>query len=210
MEEREIRRVEPAALHQHERERVSHRERRRRARRRGERQRTGFLANAHVEHHVGTGGERRSRRTRHRDQLEAESLEQRQHREDLARLPAVRDRDHGIPLHDGAEIAVHALSRVQEECRRSRARQRRGDLPGDDAGLAEPGDDDLPGGRGQQLDGQLELRPDALADGSNGIGLDLENTPARAPRPSIAWPCRDGSRAPVTFLTGSSPPRRST
>ena len=56
-------------------------------------------------------------------------------------------RDHDIIRPNDAEVAVDRLRRVQKERRRARAGQGRGDLSGDDAGLAHARDDDAAGVR---------------------------------------------------------------
>ena len=60
---------------------------------------------------------------------------------------------------------------MEEEGRRARARQGRGDLLADHAGLAHAGDDDLAGTR--------EHRGDRALEGGGGPGLDEALTEAR-------------------------------
>ena len=69
---------------------------------------------------------------------------------------------HDVVLADRAEIAVDGFGRVQEPGRRAGARERRRNLPADEAGLAHAGDDDAAVAVEEQLDGAFEVAVDAI------------------------------------------------
>ena len=89
--------------------------------------------------------------------------------------PRMRQGDDDIVALDRAEVAVHGLGRVQEERRRPGARERRGDLARDDAGLAHPGDDDAAAAVAQQVDGAGEPLVHAVDEGEDGGGFGPEH-----------------------------------
>jgi hypothetical protein len=95
--------------------------------------------------------------------------------DELFGLPAVRQRQHHVVLADGAEIAVNRLRGMEEERRRAGARERRGNLPADDAGLAHPGHDHASPALEEDLERALEVVADPIDQTDDGGRLDLEN-----------------------------------
>ena len=93
--------------------------------------RTCFLGHADVQHGSCRLAERRLRATRHRNQRDAEALDDRQDRHQLGGFSGVGDRDHDVVVRQHADVAVACLGRVQEKSRRARARERGGDLVAD-------------------------------------------------------------------------------
>ena len=85
--------------------------------------------------------------------------------EQLVGLAALGEQDrHVVAAHD-AQVAVHAVHRVQEARRGAGRGQRRGDLAGDHARLADAGDDDPAPARSQELHrlGEAAVEPLARA-----------------------------------------------
>ena len=96
---------------------------------------------AAVERDVGGPGERRAGMAGQRDQARADPPDRLQQPDHLLGLAAVRQRQHHVVFADGAEIAVDGFRRMEEPGRGAGARERRGNLAADDAGLAHAGDD---------------------------------------------------------------------
>ena len=175
MQRRELILAEPLADEERHRQRVAHREGGGRARRRHEVHRTGFLGDGAVERDVGGLGERRRGIAGDGDEPRAEAADRFEQPQQLLGLAAVRERNHHVVVADGAEIAVRGLGGVQEPGRRAGARQRGGDLPADDAGLAHAGDDDAAAAVEEELDGALEVAVDAVDEAEDGGGLGAEH-----------------------------------
>ena len=76
---------------------------------------------------------------------------------------------------DGAEVAVQGLGGMQEERRRARAREGRGDLPADQARLAHAGHDDTAPTAGQQRHGLLEACVEPLDEPVDGSRLGAQD-----------------------------------
>ena len=100
--------------------------------------------------------------------LRAEASDRFQQPQQLLGLAAVRERDHDVVVANRTEIAVGRLGRMEEPGRRAGARQSRGDLSADDAGLAHAGDDDAAAALEQELDCALEMPVDAIDEPEDG------------------------------------------
>ena len=74
-----------------------------------------------------------------------------------------------------AEVAVNRFCRVQEERRRADAREGSGDLPADDAGLADAGDDHAAPAVEQHPHGALERFTETIHERQDGGRLGLQN-----------------------------------
>ena len=114
--------------------------------------------------------------------MPADRLEQ---PEQLLGLAAVRQRHHDVVVADRAEIAVDGLGRMQEPGGRAGARERRRDLPADDARLAHAGDDDAAPAVEEQLDGALEVAVDAIDEAEDRGRFGAEDLSARGPVPVV-------------------------
>ena len=189
MEQREVLGREAALLEQRDRERVAERHawpscspsargRAGRPPRRRSRRAPRRRSRASVESRspvIAISGSRERRATR----------QQAQH---LLGLAAVRDGDEHVAAHEHAEVAVAPLAGVQEERRRAGAGERRGDLPADDARLADAGDDDLAPAGEQEVDGaRRSSRRAGRAAPASAARLDRRARGARAreARPSV-------------------------
>jgi hypothetical protein len=157
------------------RERVADRERGRRARGRDEVHRTRFLGDAAVEGDVGRLRERRLRSAGDRDQLRAEAPDRLEEPQQLVGLAAVRQRDDDIVALNDAEVAVDRFGRMQKEGRRAGARQRRGDLAADDAGLAHAREDDASPAVAEQFDRAREPAVEPLDEREDRVRFGLEH-----------------------------------
>src|SRR5207253_4982512 len=152
--------LESAFFCQRHRQRVTKREHR--CRRSCRRQAKAACLTCHgtVERNVSSASERGSvsfrgrrlpRRFRrnliasHCDNWNLQPFERRQQPQDFFRLATRGKRQHYVPAHYHAKIAVDRLHWVHKQCRRSRRTQSGGNLPGDNSTLAHASHDHAPG-----------------------------------------------------------------
>ena len=166
---------EAARIQQSDRERVTQRKRRGGACRRREVQWAGFLRNARVQMNVGLARKRRIGLAGHCNQFGALALQQRHDRQQLCRVPGVRDADEDILGAHHAEIAVACLGGVHEERRGTGARQRRGDLAADMTRLADPAHHYATAAGEYQVHRREELPVDAIHERADGVSLDHQH-----------------------------------
>ncbi len=206
MKRREVLPTEPLHLQQHHRERVAQRQGDGRARRRRQVVRAGLLLHGPVERHRGHPGERRVHGAGDRDDRHAEPLQRPHQSEQLLRLAALAEHDgHVAPAHQ-AQVAMQRVDRVQVGGDGAGGRERRRDLPRDQAGLADAGDDHPSGRIGQQAHRPGEPVVEALRGRRYRPALDLDDPAAEGDeRRRIK---RHGPRAPRSSARAARTTRR--
>ena len=142
--------------------------------RRRKAERAGLALDTRIDKVIAELAELRVTAAAHRDDARADAADDRQDLHDFGRLAAVGDGDDDIVLRHHTEVAVKGLSRMQEERRRARARERRRNLAADMAGLAHARHDDT-GLAGQDILHSLDkFLIDARLERQHGIRLDLQ------------------------------------
>ena len=141
---------------------------------------------------VGGAAERRRGVAGQGDERGAEALQRLEQAGEFLGLAAVRQRDHDVARLNHAEVAVHGLGRVHEVGGRAGARERRRDLPADDARLAHAGEDHAAAAVAHQRDGGREALVEAIGE-----------RPARRP-PRSAAPCGPGPGQPSDLTIRST------
>ena len=127
--------------------------------------------------HVGGASERRGGIAGQRDERDAEALQYRDQHQDLVGLAGVRQCQHLVLAGDHADVAVAGLGRVQEEGGRAGAREGRGDLAGDVAGLAHAGHDHAAAAALKETARAHEVLVEAARQHGDRFRLDAERTP---------------------------------
>ena len=151
---------------------------------------------AGVEMDVGLARQGRVRIAGHRDQLGALALDQRHDRQQFGALAGIGQRDHDVVARDHAEIAVAGFGGMDEEGRGAGAGQRRGDLAGDVARLADAADHDAAAAAEHDLDGPHETRRrgardrsgDRAAPRSRALVAPMRDLPAATDAQSVVFP----------------------
>jgi hypothetical protein len=180
MRAREVVLAETAGFEHCDREGVAHREGRGRAGSRCQIVRARLLGDADIQDGCGRLAERRLRTARHRDQRDAETLDDRQYGHELGGLAGVGDADDDVVGRQHADVAVAGLGRMQEKCGRAGARERRGDLVTDVPRLAHAGHGNSAGAVVQQAAGLDERRAEPVLQGRDGGDFGLQHaSPAR-------------------------------
>ena len=144
------------ALEQRERQRIAERHHHRRRGRRRQTHRAGLGGSRQQQHDIGRLGEGRSRAAGDRDQRNVEPARIGDDVGEFGRFAGIRQGEDGVLGADHAEIAVARLGGVDELRRRAGRGEGRGDLAGDMAALAHPGDDDAPAHGGARVDRSSE------------------------------------------------------
>jgi hypothetical protein len=105
--------------------------------------------------------------------VDSQSLQRFEDAHELVGLAAVRQRDDDIVPADDAEVAVNRFGRMQEDGRGTRAREGRGNLPADDAGLAHACEDDAALAVAEEMDGTDEslIEPIDQREDRRGLGV---------------------------------------
>ena len=91
--------------------------------------------------------------------------------------PAPRDHHHDRVPRDDADVAVHAVHRVQKHGRRAGRGQRRGHLASDEPGLADPRHGRHPARRRDELRGAEEVVSQPVGQRAHGHGLGAQHPP---------------------------------
>ena len=200
--------AESLADEKRHRQGVAERQRGGGAGRRSQVERTGLAAHAAVEGRVGGFSQRAGGCAGQGDQAGAQPADGLDQPQDLGRLAALRQADHHVARLDGAEVAMDGLRGMDEVGRRAGARERRRQLPGDDARLAHAGGDHSALTLEQQAEGGIEPVVQAVGERLDRLGLDAQHATGQIEGGAarILRPDRDRSR------TGSHlrwpPPRR--
>ena len=105
----------------------------------------------------------------------ADALQRLQDARQFFGLAAIRHGDDHIVGLDDPKVAVHGFGGMQEERRRAGAREGRGDLAADDAGLAHAGDDDAAAAVADEHDGAGEPLVEAIDKRQHRGGFGLED-----------------------------------
>jgi hypothetical protein len=155
--------------------------------------RTCFFGHADIQHRSCGLAERRLRAARHRDQRNAEPLDDRQDRQQLGGLAGIGDRDHDVVVRQHADVAMAGFGRVQEKSRRTRARKRGGDLVADVTRFAHPGYDHATGAIVQQTACLDECGAEPTLQRRDRGNLSLQD--ASATRQQLVGVERGGPRA---------------
>ena len=108
-------------------------------------------------HPGGKLGKRRGGRAGDDEESCSESANRFKQTQNLVGFTAVRQRDDDIGALNDAEVAMNRFGGMQEEGRRPRARERRRDLPADDAGFAHAGENHAAAAIAQQLHRPIEF-----------------------------------------------------
>ena len=176
--------LRPEALLDRDRHRegVPHRELRGGGGRRREVQRAGLLADRRLHDGVGLPPEGRGAPPRQRHEEGAAAPHVGEERDDLFRLPGMREGEYDVSGQDHPEVAVDRLGGVEEEGGGARRGERRGDLLADDPALADAGDDDPARRPVEERDGGVESAVEAVGEGADRGGLDLEDAAGFAAR----------------------------
>src|SRR4030095_9795408 len=164
--------VEAFLFEQYYRQGIAHCQSRRSTGRWCQTQRTGLVFDSDVQDNVTRFGKRRLWIAGHHDQLKTMKLEMRQHLEDLVGFTAVGKSENYISRHYHSELAVHAVTRVNEKGRGTGAGQRGRDLAADQSRFADSGHNNLAATASQHFDGSNENFVESIDHRENTIGLD--------------------------------------
>ena len=125
---------------------------------------------------VRLGGERRLSIADDRDERGLEGAEDRDQADQLGRRARTRKQDDRVAGLQDAEIAMHRVGGVQEDGRRARAAERRGDLLADEAGFADAAEHDLTGMRGDEIDRLRERAVETRGEFGERGGFGLKES----------------------------------
>src|SRR5688572_9049709 len=163
----------------------------------------GFLFDPRIERHVAVPCERRLRVARQRDRAHAEALEMLEKAQDLVRFSALGDQDRDVRFPDQSEVAVSAVSGMEEIGGGSGRGQSCRNLASDQSGLPDSGHDDTARRTGNSLDCASKIVADALLRLRERVGLHAQHSPPALDNVFAAhWLMRD--QMSTARLTSSS------
>ncbi len=143
--------------------------------RRGEFMRTGFFGDGEIDREVGGAGKGGGGGAAERDEFQIEALGDGKEGEDFRGFAARRERKESVAGREHAEIAMEGFCGMEEVRRGSGGAEGGSDLPGDEAALADTGEDERAGGLLEEvqrgLDGGDEVGVEAGGEGGESSGF---------------------------------------